>query len=300
MQAADAIVEILKREGVSTLFCYPTTSLIETAVAAGLRPIICRQERVGVDMADGYTRVTNGKPVGVFAMQYGPGAENAFPGIATAFSDSAPLLFLPLGHARDAAQLFPMFKSTRTYASVTKLVEDIVLPEHVPGVMRRAFSALRNGRLGPVMVEVPRDVVDLDIGADALDYTPIRPTRSAPDPTDVEAAAKALIDASCPIILAGQGVLYAEASDALVELAELLQAPVLTTVDGKSAFPEDHALALGSGGNVFSGPGQHFLHNRADLVLALGCGLNRHQVTTPLVPKGVRVFHATNVARDLH
>jgi len=300
MQAADAIVEILKREGVSTLFCYPTTSLIETAVAAGLRPIICRQERVGVDMADGYTRVTNGKPVGVFAMQYGPGAENAFPGIATAFSDSAPLLFLPLGHAREAAQLFPMFKSTRTYASVTKSVEDIVLPEHVPGVMRRAFSALKNGRLGPVMVEVPRDVVDLDIGTDALDYTPIRPTRSAPDPSDVEAAAKALIEASCPIILAGQGVLYAEASDALVELAELLQAPVLTTVDGKSAFPEDHALALGSGGNVFSGPGQHFLHNRADLVLALGCGLNRHQLTTPLLPNGLRVIHATNDARDLH
>src|SRR6185312_15737887 len=214
MQAADAIVEILKREGVSTLFCYPTTSLIETAVAAGLRPIICRQERVGVDMADGYTRVTNGKPVGVFAMQYGPGAENAFPGIATAFSDSAPVLFLPLGHAREAAQLYPMFKSTRSYASITKSVEDIVLPEHVPGVMRRAFSALKNGRLGPVMVEMPRDVVDLDIGTAALDYAPIRPTRSAPDPSDVEAAARVLIDASCPIILAGQGVLYAEASDA--------------------------------------------------------------------------------------
>ncbi|MBV9115882.1 MAG: hypothetical protein JOY63_00800, partial [Acetobacteraceae bacterium] len=87
MQAAEAIIEILRREGVSTFFCYPTTPLIETAVAAGMRPVICRQERVGVDMADGFARVTNGKPVGVFAMQYGPGAENAFPGIATAFSD---------------------------------------------------------------------------------------------------------------------------------------------------------------------------------------------------------------------
>ncbi|MGA9867291.1 MAG: thiamine pyrophosphate-requiring protein [Acetobacteraceae bacterium] len=298
MQAGDAIVEILKREGVSTLFCYPTTPLIERAVAAGIRPIVCRQERVGVDMADGFTRVTNGKPVGVFAMQYGPGAENAFPGIATAFSDSAPLLFLPLGHARDAAQVFPMFKSTRTYASVTKSVEDIVLPEHVPAVMRRAFSALKNGRLGPVMVEVPRDVVDLDIGS--LDYQPVRPTRSAPDPDDVEAAARLLVDAACPLILAGQGVLYAEASDDLVRLAELLQAPVMTSVDGKSAFPEDHALALGSGGNVFTGQGRHFLHERTDLVLAIGCGLNRHQLTTPLVPAGVRIIHGTNDARDLH
>ncbi|MSO76190.1 MAG: thiamine pyrophosphate-requiring protein [Alphaproteobacteria bacterium] len=300
MQAADAIVEILKREGVSTLFCYPTTSLIETAVAKGLRPIICRQERVGVDMADGFARVTNGKPVGVFAMQYGPGAENAFPGIATAFSDSVPMLFLPLGHAREQAQVFPMFKSTRTYASVTKSVEDIVLPGHVPAVMRRAFAALKNGRLGPVMVEVPRDVVDLDIGTETLDYTPVRPTLAAPDPRDVEEAAAALLAASAPMILAGQGVLYAEASDALIELAELLQAPVMTSVDGKSAFPEDHALALGSGGNVFNGQGQYFLHAKTDLVLAIGCGLNRHQLTTPLLPKGMRVIHATNDTRDLH
>ena len=300
MQAAEAIIEILRREGVSTFFCYPTTPLIETAVAAGMRPVICRQERVGVDMADGFARITNGKPVGVFAMQYGPGAENAFPGIATAFSDSVPLLLLPLGHARESAQLFPLFKPTRTYASLTKSIEEVVLPEHVPGVMRRAFSALKNGRLGPVMVEVPRDVVALDIGADALDYKPLRPARSAPDPDDVERAAALLLDASFPMILAGQGVLYAEASEALVELAEVLRAPVMTTVDGKSAFPEDHALALGSGGNVFTGEGRHVLHARADLVLAIGCGLNRHQLTTPLLPAGMRVIHATNDPRDLH
>lgn len=299
MRAGEAIADILKREGVTALFCYPTTPLIERAVAAGIRPVLCRQERVGVDMADGYARVMDGRPPGVFAMQYGPGAENAFPGIATAFSDSVPLLFLPLGHARDSAQLYPMFKSTRTYASVTKSVEDIVLPEHVSAVMRRAFSALKNGRLGPVMVEVPRDIVDLEGGA-ASDYVPTRPTRSAPDPDDVESAARLLLDARCPLILAGQGVLYAQASDDLVRLAELLQAPVMTSVDGKSAFPEDHALALGSGGNVFTGQGRHFLHTRADLVLAIGCGLNRHQLTTPLLPNGVRVIHATNDPRDLH
>src|ERR1700687_1274992 len=109
MRAADAVVEILKREGVTTLFCFPTTSVIETAVAGGLRPIICRQERVGVDMADGYARVTNGKPPGVFAMQYGPGAENAFPGIATTFSDSVPVLLMPLAQARPQSPIFPTF-----------------------------------------------------------------------------------------------------------------------------------------------------------------------------------------------
>src|SRR5262250_3625023 len=123
MLVMNVITEILKREGVSTLFCFPTTPIIEAAAEAGIRPVICRQERVGVHMADGYARVTNGRPPGVFAMQYGPGAENAFPGIATTYSDSVPVLFLPLGHARDQAQVYPMFHSSRTYASVTKLAE---------------------------------------------------------------------------------------------------------------------------------------------------------------------------------
>ena len=300
MRADHAVVEILKREGVTTLFCFPTTSIIETAVAGGLRPIICRQERVGVDMADGYARVTNGRPPGVFAMQYGPGAENAFPGIATTFSDSVPVLFLPLGHAREQAQVFPMFHSSRTYASVTKQVEHILVPEQVPAAMRRAFSQLKNGRPGPVMVEVPRDVLELDIGSETLEHRPVRATRSAPAAHDVEEAARLLVDASCPMILAGQGVLYAEASDELVQLAELLQSPVMTTVDGKSAFPEDHALALGSGGNGFTGHGAHFLYARADLILAIGTGLNRHPLTTPPLPPGVRIIHATNDTRDLH
>src|SRR3974390_198414 len=251
-------------------------------------------------MADGYTRVTNGRPPGVFAMQYGPGAENAFPGIATTFSDSVPVLFLPLGHAREQAQVFPMFQASRTYSPGTKQAEHVIVPEQVPAAMRRAFSQLKNGRPGPVMVELPRDLLELDIGSETLDHTPVRRTRATPDAGDVEDAARLLADASCPVILAGQGVLYAEASDELVKLAELLQSPVMTTVDGKSAFPEDHALALGSGGNGFTGHGAHFLYSRADLILAIGTGLNRHPLTTPPLPAGVRIVHATNDTRDLH
>ena len=247
-----------------------------------------------------FARVTNGKPPGVFAMQYGPGSENAFAGIATTYSDSVPVLFLPLAHARDQSQVFPTFRSSRSYESVTKQVEEIVVPEAAPAAMRRAFSALKNGRLGPAMVEVPRDIVDHEIGDAALSYCPIKPSRSAPDPQDVDLAAKRLLAAQAPMILAGQGVLYAEASDALVELADLLQAPVMTTVDGKSAFPENHALALGSGGNTFSGPGRMFLHTRADLILAIGTGLNLHQLTTPALPKTLPIIHATNDPRDLH
>jgi acetolactate synthase-1/2/3 large subunit len=300
MRADQAVIEVLKREGVTTLFCFPTTSVIETAVAGGLRPIICRQERVGVDMADGYARVTNGRPPGVFAMQYGPGAENAFAGIATTFSDSVPVLLLPLGHAREQAHVFPMFHASRSYASVTKQVEHVIVPEQVPAAMRRAFSQLKNGRPGPVMVELPRDLLGLDIGGDALEHRPVRRTRATPDADDVEDAARLLVDATCPLILAGQGVLYAEASDELVRLAELLQSPVMTTVDGKSGYPEDHALALGSGGNGFTGHGAHFLYARTDLILAIGTGLNRHPLTTPPLPNGVPIIHATNDTRDLH
>ena len=300
MRTADTIVEILKREGVSTLFCFPTTSLIENAVAAGIRPIICRQERVGVDMADGFARVTNGKPPGVFMMQYGPGSENAFPGIATTYSDSVPVLFLPLAHARDQSQVFPTFRSSVTYASVTKQVEEIIVPQATTNVMRRAFSALKNGRPGPVMVEVPRDIVHQDAGSDGENYRPVRQTISAPDDRDVDDAAKRLLAASCPMILAGQGVLYAEASAELVELATLLQAPVMTTVDGKSAFPEDHALALGSGGNTFSGPGRLFLHTKADLIFGIGCGFTKHPLSTPALPADVPIIHATNDPRDLN
>ena len=299
MLVMDQIAQILKAEGMSTLFCYPTTPVIEAAVAAGLRPIICRQERVGVDMAAGYARITNGRPPAVFAMQYGPGAENAFPGIASAFSDSAPVLLLPLGHPRDIAHTFPMFNSTRTYASVTKSVEPIAQPGDASAVMRRAFSALKTGRLGPVMVEIPNDVVQADLGSAPVDYAPVRATRSAPDPRDIEDAAKLLVEARVPMIFAGQGILYAEASAELVRLAELLQAPVMTSTDGKSAFPEDHPLALGSGGIVYTGHGRHFLL-ASDVVLGIGASLTKHNITTPLFAREKRVIHATNDARDLN
>ena len=149
MIVMNVIAEILKKEGVQTLFCFPTTPIIEAAAEVGIKPVICRQERVGVHMADGFSRVANGRPPGVFAMQYGPGAENAFAGIASAYSDSSPVLLLPLGHPRETAQMFPLFNSTRTYASVVKHVEPVNQPEHTVPAMRRAFNALKNGRPGP-------------------------------------------------------------------------------------------------------------------------------------------------------
>ena len=270
MRVVDAIAEILRREGVEFLSCYPTTIMIEAAAAIGIRPVLCRQERVGVDIADGYSRVSNGKRIGVFAMQYGPGAENAFPGIATAYSDSAPLLVLPLGHARAQAGVFPNFRASRTYASVTKNVEELLVPEQVGEAMRRAYSLLKNGRSGPVMIELPVDVASADPGEAWKAYRPVRAAQSAGSPSDVDAAAKALVEAQRPVIYAGQGTLYAEATDDLVELAELLQVPVATTLEGKSAFPEDHPLALGAAGTSLTGHGRP-LDSRGRPAAGRGC-----------------------------
>ena len=299
MKVIDAIARVLKIEGAEFLSAYPTTPLIEAAAKAEIRPVLCRQERVGVGIADGYARVKNGRTLAAFCMQYGPGAENAFPGVATAYSDSTPMLLLPLGHPRDRAQVFPLFSSARTYASVTKSVETITAGSQVADVMRRALSAMRMGRPGPVMVEIPADLVNEEVPEALIDaYRPVKVTTAGANARDVEAAARVLREARRPVIHAGQGVLYAEAADELLELAELLQAPVMTTMEAKSAFPEDHPLALGTGGPAVSGPMLHSLRE-ADVVLGIGCSFTRHGMAAS-IPAGKTIIHATNDERDLN
>ena len=180
-------------------------------------------------------------------MQYGPGAENAYSGVATSFSDSVPILLLPLGHPRERQGVFPMFDSIESFASVTKHLERLNLSGSTSQVMRRAVNALYTGRPGPSMVEIPADVALEEVSEEAFYWGGnVRRSASQADPDDVEAAARALCSATYPVIHAGQGVMYAEATDELVELAELLSVPVMTTLLGKSGFPE-HASA---------GPGQ--------------------------------------------
>jgi acetolactate synthase-1/2/3 large subunit len=298
MRTIDAIAQILKQEGIEYLSAFPTTPVIEAAAVAGIRPIICRQERVGVGIGDGYARVKNGRPPGAFAMQYGPGAENAFAGVATAFSDAVPMLFLPLGHPRERDGVYPLFSSMKSYAAVTKYIEQINAPDRVVETMRRAFAALKRGRPGPVMVEIPTDVAVAEVDASIVaGYRSPKVTMAAGNEQDILAAAKVLLDAINPIVLAGQGVLYAEASNDLFELAELIEAPVMTTMAGKSAFPEKHPLALGSGSGVMSRPVHHFM-SKADVVFAIGTSLTKHGMVMN-VPTGKTLIHATNDSIDL-
>lgn len=299
MKIVDVIAEILKREGVEFLSCYPTNTLIEAAASAGIRPIVCRQERVGVGIADGFTRVTNGRRIGVFTMQAGPGAENAFAGITTAYSDSVPILLLPVGHARNTSQVFHFFRSVQAYAPVTKWIEEITLADQVPEIMRRAFTHLKMGRLGPVLVEIPNDVAVEEFPAAKIDYTPVRRALSSANPADIAAATKILLQAKRPVIVAGQGVLYAEASDELVEFAELLQAPVTTPLEGKSAFPENHPLSLGTGAGVMPRTVRAFLQ-KADVIFAVGASLTKHSIVAAPIPAGATIIHAINDERDIN
>ena len=298
MKVVDAIAEILKREGVKYLPCYPRNPIIEAAAAAGIRPIVCRQERVGVGIADGFSRVTNGRPVGVFAMQFGPGAENTFSGVATAYSDSVPILVLPLGHVQGRKGILPHFNSARVFRSVTKSVEEINTGDRVVEVMRRAFSNLKMGRPGPVMVEVPGDVALEEVEESSLEYQPVKASCSAANPRDVDEVARVLLEARSPVIYAGQGVLYAEATGELKQLAELLQIPVMTTLAGKSAFPENHPLSLGTGAATIAGPVVHFL-GKADVVFGIGTSFTRHGMTIN-IPPGQVIIQATNDPGDIN
>ena len=297
MKVADAIAHALKVEGVDTIFTYPVNPIIEAAAVADIRTIVVRQERIGLHMADAYSRLSSGKKIGVFTMQHGPGAENAFGGVAQAFSESAPILVLPAGYPRRLMHYYPNFNSTLNMRNVTKWAEPLTMGRAIPEVMRRAFFQLRNGRPGPVLVEVPVDVFRED-APEGWEHKPSYATRVGPDPQDVERAAEVLASAERPVIYAGQGVHYAEAWGELKALAEEWQIPVTTSLEGKSAFDETHALALGSGGRANPRTVKTFLAE-ADVILGVGCSFALTGFGVPM-PRGKTIIHATLDPMDLN
>src|ERR1700758_1954849 len=169
MNGADVIADILKREGTEFLACYPRNAVIDACAAIDIRPILCRQERVGVGMADGFSRIRRGKQNGVFAAQHGPGIENAFPGVAQAFSENVPLLVIPAGLPLARQYVRPVFRAADVYRPVTKWSAMAHAVAELPALMRRAYHALRSGKGGPVLVEVPNEVFEAEFSG-TLDY----------------------------------------------------------------------------------------------------------------------------------
>jgi acetolactate synthase-1/2/3 large subunit len=263
-----------------------------------------RHERQGVEIADGYARAT-GK-VGVALCGTGPGATNTLTGIAGAFADNIPVLLLmgqhPLANmGREIQQEAPssIFDSFVKWKGTFSKIEDI------PSVMRRAFTALRSGTPGPVVLEMPLDVLSSEAPDEVLHYEPVGPGRkAAADPSDIERAADILVNANYPILNLGGGVLAAEAWDEARELAEMLSMPVATTLVGKGTFPENHPLSLGGGvyprSKYASGQALH-INRKADAVLAVGNSFRLPNGTDGRpIPPNVKLVHVNADPEDLN
>lgn len=297
MNVAQAIAAAMKTEGIEFLFAFPRNPLIEAAAEIDIRTVIVRQERTGIHMADAYSRLSSGDKIGAFCMQHGPGAENSFGAVAQAYSESVPILVLPGGYPRRVANYYPNFSSTQNMRHVTKWAEPITSGHAAHEVLRRAFFQLRNGRPGPVLIEVPIDLYQEEIN-DPIAHTPSYVARSAPDAESAHEAAKVLAAAERPVIYAGQGVHYAKAWQALLELAEAWNIPVTTSLEGKIAFPEDHPLSLGSGGRANGRAVTSFLRD-ADVILGIGCSFALTAFGVR-IPKGKTIIHATLDPMDLN
>jgi len=298
VKGSSATAQILKQEGADVFFCFPINPLIDAVAELGIRPIVARTERTVVGMADGYSRVNNARKIGICATQFGPGVENAFGGVAQAFSDSTPILYLPAGPVQSRVDSLPTFEAAKNYQYVTKWAARVNQVGRIPEFFRRAFTYLRNGRPGPVLLEMPMDVLGAEIDEAAAAYQAVKGAKTMASPGDVTAAVQALVAAKNPIIHAGVGVLYAEAWDELRELAELLQAPAMTTLQGKSAFPEDHPLSLGAATSAGSKALFRYLAE-SDLIFGVGSGLAISSYDAP-IPGGKTAIQLTVDERDIN
>ena len=290
MNSIEYVAQILKSEGVEWMSCYPSNPLIEAVAKEGIRPVAFRHERGAVMAADGYSRVGDRKRIGVVAMQSQAGAENSVGGLAQANADNVPILVLPGGNPLNMVFVRPNFVAAKTWESVTKQVEFISRPDQTGTVMRRAFHALRSGRPGPVAVEMPVDVCMADIPENAGEYTSPAPTLAMPSPSAIADAAAKLVAAKEPLLWAGAGVMTAGATEELRTLAELLDAPVFTTMPGKSAFDERHPLSVGAGGSSVTGPALQWLKD-CDVLFAVGASLTTSPYAQRVRP-GKFLIHA--------
>ena len=269
IDVATGIARILKQEGVAWVSTFPVCRVNNALGKEGVPIVMMRDDRYAVAVADAYSRITAGHRIGVCTFQGGvnaAGMQYAYAGMAQAFEDGSPVLCItdgvPAGSA-DNSQ-FDVFSSMKT---VSKWFGYIDRPERVPEFMRRAFTMLRSGSPGPVILAVPNPTGTYDEEADP--YVPVKGWKAAPDPTDISLAVDLLMQAEKPLVYAGEGVIYAGAADELKFLAERANTPVVTTLKAKGAFPEDHPLFVGVRGDQVT----NYLTN-SDLILAVGTSLS--------------------------
>ena len=274
IDVATSIARILKQEGIEWVSTFPVCRVNNALGREGVPMVMMRDDRYAIALADAFSRVTGGDRIGVCTVQGGvnaAGIQVAYAGLAQAFEDGSPILCItdgvPAGSSENS-----QFDVTTSLKSVSKWYGYIDQPERVPEFMRRAFTMLRSGRPGPVVLSVPNAAGTYDETADP--YTPVKGWKSAPDPDDVSIAVDLFLDAENPLIYAGEGVIYAGASDDLKALVELVNAPVVTTLKSKGAFPEDHPLFVGVRGE----PASEYMH-KSDLILSIGSSLSPGRFT---------------------
>ncbi|OGO04806.1 MAG: hypothetical protein A2Y73_02105, partial [Chloroflexi bacterium RBG_13_56_8] len=279
VEAGRGLARILKAEGVEWVSTFPVCGVNNSLGKEGIPLLMMREERYAVAVADAFSRVTGRKKIGVCTVMGGvnaAGLQVAYGAIGQAFEDSSSVLCIsdgvPLGESGNSH-----YDITLGFAAVTKWIGHIDQPHRVPEFMRRAFTHLRTGRPGPVLLTIPRGVCVAEYDDEKYPYIPVKGWKVAPDPDDVKAAIKTLLAAKRPLLFVGEGIFYGDATDELLQFAELAQVPVMTTLKGKSAFPENHPLSVGVRGELAN----HFL-TECDLVFAIGSSLSPGRFSTAI------------------
>ncbi|MEM3550284.1 MAG: biosynthetic-type acetolactate synthase large subunit, partial [Candidatus Bathyarchaeia archaeon] len=274
MSGAKALLESLKREKVKVIFGIPGGAILDVYDVLydyDIRHILMRHEQCAAHAGDGYARASGN--VGVCMATSGPGATNLVTGVATAYMDSSPLVAL-VGQVprrligRDAFQEVDAVGITNP---VTKHNFQVESASEIPKIVRQAFYIAASGRPGPVLIDIPKDVqietaqMSFEEEVNILGYRP----DFDPHPIQLKKAVELLVSAERPLIIAGGGVIISNASQELISIAELLLAPVATTLMGKGSIPENHPLATGLVG-MHGTVASNTLIQEADVVLAVG------------------------------
>ncbi|MEJ7771854.1 MAG: glyoxylate carboligase [Geodermatophilaceae bacterium] len=253
MRAIDAAVQILEREGVTHAFGLPGAAInpFYSAMLAsgGITHVLARHVEGASHMAEGYTRTRAGN-IGVCVGTSGPAGTDMITGLYSAWADSVPILCIT-GQAPVAklqAEDFQAVDIASIAKPVTKLAVTVVEPGQVPGTFSQAFHLMRSGRPGPVLIDLPLDVQTAEIEFDIDTYEPLPVHKPAATRAQAEKVLDLLAAAERPLIVAGGGIINADASESLVKLAELLDVPVIPTLMGWGSIPDDHRLMAGMAG----------------------------------------------------
>jgi len=297
MTAADAAVAILRAEGVTHAFGVPGAAINPFYAAmrrdGAIDHVLARHVEGASHMADGYSRTRAGN-IGVCVGTSGPAGTDMITGLYAAAADSVPILAItgqaPV--ARLHKEDFQAVDIATIAASVTKMAVTVLEAAQVPGVFQKAFHLMRSGRPGPVLIDLPFDVQMTEIEFDPDTYAPLEPHRPAATRAQVEKALDMLQESAAPLIVAGGGIINADASDLLVELAELLDVPVIPTLMGWGAIPDDHRLMAGMVGLQTSHQYGNATFLASDFVLGIGNRwANRHTGGLDLYRRGRKFVH---------